>query len=162
MTHRMIVKETVLDVLLYLFENYFDDALESDADQQTLEAELEAAGFPREEIEHAFDWLAELDEQRSRPGLSARDTLRVYAPSESARLSAECRGFLLHLEQLGILSADSRETVIDRLLALDESEVDVDMAKWVVLMVLFSQPGEEDAFARMEDLVFESTGALLN
>ena len=33
--------------------------------------------------------------------------------------------------------------------------------KWVVLMVLFSQPGQETAFSRMEDLVFEDrSGAL--
>ena len=31
-----------------------------------------------------------------------RDSLRIYAPEEQERLSAECRGFLLYLEQLGI------------------------------------------------------------
>ena len=30
-----------------------------------------------------------------------------------------------------------------------------DDGKWVVLMVLFSQPDEANAYARMEDLVFE-------
>ncbi len=158
----MNVKETVLDVLLYLFENYFDDALESGTDQETLETELEAAGFPREEIEHAFDWLAELDDQNQRPGLKSRGTIRVYAPCESARLSAACRGYLMQLERLGILTADSRETVVDRLLALDEDEIDVEAAKWVILMVLFSQPGQEDAFARMEDLVYDPQGTALH
>ena len=28
--------------------------------------------------------------------------------------------------------------------------------KWIVLMVLFSQPNEEIAFARMENLVYET------
>ncbi len=40
-------------------------------------------------------------------------------------------------------------------MALDSEEIDVDDIKWVVLMVLFSQPGEESAYARMEDLVFD-------
>jgi len=59
------------------------------------------------------------------------------------------------LERSGILSPQQREIVIERLLALDASELDVDQLKWVVLMVLSSQPGEELACARMEDLVFD-------
>ena len=49
---------------------------------------------------------------------------------------------------------------MDSLLALDAPDIDVEQIKWVVLMVLFSQPGQELAYARMEDLVFEeNTGA---
>jgi Smg protein len=44
--------------------------------------------------------------------------------------------------------------VIDRLLALDTEEVDIEQIKWVVMMVLFSQPGQKEAYAQMEDLVF--------
>ncbi len=39
------------------------------------------------------------------------------------------------------------------MLALDADELDTEQLKWVVLMVLSSQPGQEQAFARMEDLV---------
>ena len=47
------------------------------------------------------------------------------------------------------------------LLALESADIDVEQIKWVVLMVLFSQPGQELAYARMEDLVFEeSTGSI--
>ena len=66
----------------------------------------------------------------------------------------EARGYLLHLEQLGILAPAQRELVIDRLFALDSGEVDIEHIKWVVMMVLFSQPGHEEAYAQMEDLVF--------
>ena len=55
----------------------------------------------------------------------------------------------------GILSPSQREIVIDRLLALDTEELDLEQVKWVVLMVLSSQPGQELAYARMEDLVFD-------
>jgi len=61
----------------------------------------------------------------------------------------------MHLENLGILSPVQREWVIDRLLALAAEEIDIEQVKWVVLMVLFSQPDEANAYARMEDLVFE-------
>lgn len=158
----MQVKESILDVLLYLFENYFDDELEPLTDQTTLETELEAAGFPRDEIEHAFDWLADLEERRGKPEMQSGGSIRVFADSECLRLSAECRGFLLHVERLGILTADSRETVIDRLLALNDEDIGSEQAKWVILMVLFTQPGQEDAFARMEDLIYDPQGAMMH
>ena len=79
----------------------------------------------------------------------------MFSEGELARLSTECRGFLFTLERLGILSMQQREVVIERMLALDADELDTEQLKWVVLMVLFSQPGQEQAYQRMEDLVFE-------
>jgi len=52
------------------------------------------------------------------------------------------------------LTPASRELVIDRVMALDEAHLTLDNLKWMVLMVLFSQPDEELAFARMEHLVY--------
>mgnify|MGYP001379992511 CR=1 FL=1 len=74
-------------------------------------------------------------------------------------LDAASRGYLLHLEQVGILKPQQRELVIDRLLALDNEEIDVEQTKWVVMMVLFSQPGQREAFAKMEDLVYADDSA---
>ena len=76
-------------------------------------------------------------------------------------MDVSCRGYISYLEQIGILSPPQREILVDRLLALDAPDIDVEQIKWVVLMVLFSQPGQELAYARMEDLVFEeSTGSI--
>jgi Smg protein len=57
------------------------------------------------------------------------------------------------------LQPAQRELVIDRLFALDHDEIDVEQTKWVVMMVLFSQPGQQDAYAQMEDLVFADGAA---
>jgi Smg protein len=80
----------------------------------------------------------------------------VFDPRELARLDTDCRGYILYLENIGILSAAQRELAIDRLLALDAAQIDIEQVKWVVLMVLFSQPGQESAYLRMEDLVFDN------
>jgi Smg protein len=86
--------------------------------------------------------------------------VRVFSDSELARLSTECRGFLLTLERLGVLSPQQRELVIERMLALDADEPDTEQLKWVVLMVLSSQPGQELAFERLDGLVSDNrTGA---
>ena len=85
---------------------------------------------------------------------------RVLRPRNSSASRSSCRGYLLQLEREGILSPLQREIVIDRLVALDGDEVDIDRLKWLVLMVLSSQPGQEQACARMEHLVFEDPDAL--
>jgi Smg protein len=160
------MSDTVLDVLLYLFETYSDqeppDYKPGAADQDVLRDELLRAGFGEPEVDSALDWLDGLNET-SAPfaGVPGDRSIRVYNEVELRRLDLECRGYLLYLEQVGILSSAQREVVIDRLMALGSGTVDKEQVKWVVLMVLFAQPGQEAAFSRMEDLVFEeSTGAM--
>lgn len=157
------MKENVLDVLMYLFETYVDTDEEPEADQNELRDELSRAGFTDSEVDRALDWLDGLtDHQESIPfHAQTSHGLRVYNDFEQERLDAACRGYIAYLEQIGILSPQQREILVDRLLALESADIDVDQIKWVVLMVLFSQPGQELAYARMEDLVFEeSTGSI--
>lgn len=149
--------ESVLDVLMYLFETAGEDGLPPEPNRDGLREELERAGFHNREIERALEWLDGLAGHRggevTQPPTDR--AVRIYARSERSRMDAEGRGYMMYLEQIGILSPHQRELVIDRLMALDSEEIDVDDIKWVVLMVLFSQPGEENAYARMEDLVFD-------
>jgi len=148
------MKETVLDVLMYLFENYQHGEFSDSDNQDTLRDELTAAGFPEEEVDHAFSWLDGLSEQRQRPLIfGPAGAMRFYAAEEMARLSTECRGFLLNLEQLGILDAVSRELVIGRLMEFTD-EIDLERVKWVCLLVTINQPDGEEAFGHLEDMVY--------
>lgn len=150
------MKENVLDVLLYLFEHYLEEEIEAREQGTPLRDELEAAGFPVEAVTHAFDWLEDLEARKRNPEAApTQGATRVYSNDECLRLSARCRGLLMHLEHLGILPTEARELVIDRLMALQDDAIEAEHVKWVVLMVLFNQPGQEEAYARMEDLVFE-------
>jgi len=149
------MKETILDVLLFLFENYFYDDPDAVRDRDSLQHGLIQAGFSPTEISKAFDWLEELADQRPTVDDARADgPVRIYAGAELDRLDCDCLGFLMFLEQHGVLDADRRELVIDRAMALDQEEVDLDDLKWVVLMVLFNQPGAEAAFAWMETQMF--------
>ena len=56
------MKETILDVLLFLFENYFYDDPDAVLDRDSLQQGLIQAGFSPAEINKAFDWLDELAE----------------------------------------------------------------------------------------------------
>lgn len=151
------MKENVLDVLMYLFENYIYDEPETTPDRETLADSLSEAGFTEAEINKAFRWLDELTEQRDQPELriSSNRPVRVFVDRELDRLDTQTIDLLMYLENIGVLDAARRELVIDRLLALEDEEITEDDVKWVVLMVLFNQPGQEANYAWMEDYLFE-------
>jgi len=154
------MKENVFDVLIYLFENTwttkpngvpipmpsapnFWKPASSKRDKQSIRLARIAGG-------------AKAIQSSSLPAF------RVFSAQECAKLDAECRGFLMFLEQSAILTPASRELAIDRAMALNEESITLENLKWIVLLVLFSQPNEEIAFARMENLVYESLPSYLH
>ena len=152
------MKENVLDVLMYLFENYFYDEPDEQPDRDSMEENLHEAGFSNGEIDKAFEWLDGLAEQRYQPEfkMQSAEPIRVFIESEICRLDTACRDFLMYLSNAGILDAQRRELVLDRLMALESDEITLEDVKWVVLMVLFNQPGQEANYAWMEDLMFDT------
>lgn len=148
------MKENIFDVLMYLFENYMEDEIDMLPDSDTIKTELEEAGFGQIEVNKAFTWLESLSLQGGiRPTLTS--AFRIFCPEEQNKLDLECRNLLLFLEHTGILNATNREIVIDRAMALEDEEISLEKLKWIVMMILLSQPDEELAFARMEDIVYD-------
>src|SRR3954466_9404203 len=103
------------DVLVYLFENC--QQAEVVDDRERVARKLSAAGFEHSDISEALHWLAGVA-RTPRAGNVAlpdsRRSFRAFAPRELAKLDAECRGFLITLEQAGVLSPENRELVIEQ------------------------------------------------
>ncbi|EIC23063.1 DUF494 domain-containing protein [Thiorhodovibrio frisius] len=160
------MSETMVDVLIYLFENYMADEENSPVDQHELEQELSQAGFGTMEISQALHWLDELASRMSTgtgESLSAGGgSMRVYSDPEQRKLDVDGCSLLMFLEQSGILDPVSRELVIDRALAIRQAVVSVEELKWIVLLVLMNRPGQEQAFFRMEDMVYDEAPAYLH
>jgi Smg protein len=158
------MNENVVDILIYLYENYMDGDPSNTSDQAVIHEELLQAGFPEHEIDKAFVWMDELamrQEMQSHQ-VQTENSIRIYTEKEQNRLDVDCRGLLLFLEQNSIVDQQSRELVIDRALALDTPQFGVEELKWIILMVLMSQPGQESAFAQMEDLVYNDIPVYLH
>ncbi|HIF54379.1 MAG: DUF494 domain-containing protein [Methylococcales bacterium] len=154
------MKENIFDVLIYLFENYFDDDIALLPDSEGVKSELLQAGFESAEVNSAFDWLGGLAKQSDSTS-SISSSFRIFGAQEQKKLDIECRDFLLFLEHGGILTASTREIVIDRVMVLEHEALSLEELKWTVLMVLLSQ-SDDVAFSRMEDIVYELTPALLH
>ncbi len=155
------MKENIFDVLIFLFENYFDDDIEPLPICAEIKTELLQAGFQQTEVNNAFDWLETLTEQTNIK-LGNTSAFRIFCHQEEIKLNLECRNFLLFLEHSNILSANTREIVIDRAMAIENTSLTLEELKWTVLMVLLSQSDNDVAFSRMEDLIYDLTPILLH
>ena len=128
------------DILVFLFENCQQAELAYDRDR--VAKKLSAAGFEDSDISEALHWLAGIQHAPvgvREPLPDARSSFRAYAPRELAKLDAQCRGFLMTLEQSRILNAETRELVIERALATSGETLSLEQLKLVVLMVLWNQ-----------------------
>jgi len=133
--------------------------------RDSLKLELQEAGFPHPEIDKALIWLEDLSTLWAndfQDNIQNPNAIRIFSDQEIKKLNVECRGFLLFLEQTKVLDLITRELVIDRVMALETDDIDLEQLKWVVLMVLFNQPGQEAAFAWIEDLVLDEQASCLH
>ena len=128
------------EILVYLFENC--QQREVAYDRERVAKKLSAAGFEDADISEALHWLAGMARvplAEPAPLPDASRSFRAYAPRELAKLDARCRGFLLMLEQSGILTPQNRELVLERSLAASGASLTLEQLKLIVLMVLWNQ-----------------------
>src|SRR3546814_4839408 len=108
------MKESILDVLLYLFEHYFTEDADLVRDRDSLQSGLLQAGFSPSETSKAFDWLDALAAQRPSAAIRRVDgPTRVSFGPERDKLDVDCGGFLLPTEEQRSLDPAPRELVVD-------------------------------------------------
>jgi Smg protein len=130
----------MFDILVYLFENYFDTG--NCPDSATLTRKLSLAGFDDEEITLALDWLSDLsshDVDRYPAGLAESGSMRYFTVEEMEIIDTEGRGFILFLEQAGVINPLQRELLIDRVIRMDGDTSSLEKIKLVVLFDLWIQ-----------------------
>ncbi|RZI43969.1 DUF494 domain-containing protein [Herbaspirillum sp. HC18] len=139
----------MFDVLVYLYETYYRP--EACPDPEALVRKLAAVGFEEEEISKALGWLTDLAEttnefaERYPQQTAFSFGIRIYAQQELDVLGTEAVGFLQFLESAKVIDSIQREIIIERALAVSDSQVSLDKIKVIVLMVLWSQGKEPDA-----------------
>jgi Smg protein len=143
----------MFDVLVYLFENYYQ--AQACPDHDSLERKLRAAGFEDEDIQDALDWLntlARRPDEGLPESLDARSSFRGYSLDESSKLPLESRGFIAFLESAKVLTPLLRELIIERAMALPSDVVGLDKLKVIVLMVLWTRRGNVDVLV-LDELI---------
>jgi Smg protein len=142
----------MFDILLFLFESYFD--IGSYPDHDKLSVKLSAAGFEEEDINQALTWLSGLQHltRAAYPESINHGGIRLYTDFEEQRVGPEGLRFLSFWEYNKVITPIEREMIIDRVLALGRKSLSLDKLKLIVLMVLWSQHEDLDPMI-IEDLL---------
>jgi Smg protein len=145
----------MIDILVYLFENYLPDACPEPA---VLARKLSAAGFETDDISAALSWLDGLagDENGRCRSPAVAGAIRIFDEEEQERLPVACRSFIAFLEAHGAVDVPLREAIIGRALALPDAVVSLDRLKVIVLAVIWRYRHEVDALILEELLAEES------
>lgn len=151
----------MFDILLFLFESYFDAGSYPEPDR--LSAKLSAAGFEEDDIHQALSWLSGLRElsQATYPASINHSGLRCYTDFEAQRISDEGLRFIAFWEHNQIITPIEREMIIDRVIALGRDKLPLDKVKLIALMVLWNQHEELDPML-IEDLLTPTDSAQLH
>jgi Smg protein len=152
------MKETMIDVLMFLFDNFLSVDEGFPDDEETLAEALEDAGFRSNTINQAFDWLGELAEIQMPDFTSTNYSAkaqRVFAQHELRKLDSSCRGFLLSLEKMGVVDPVTREVIIERAMALESEELTLTQFKRIAGLVMLNTTENEAMLAFIEDLLFD-------
>jgi len=155
----------MFECLMYLFENYVHSEMDIMVDNEILTDELADAGFQKEAVSKALAWIERLASMQLGNSFIPShniNAIRIFTAKEMQHFDLECRGFLFFLEQVNVLSAETREMVIDRACEIEDNSFNLDDLKWVILMVLFNLPGQERAFTQLEDIMFDEFGGTIH
>ena len=135
----------MFEILMYLFESYFDAG--SYPEPAKLTRKLSAAGFEEDEISEALTWLSALQQQdpSNYPATLNHVGIRHFAEIELDSISFDARQFLLFTHQQLMISTVEREMIIDRAVALQQPNLGLDKLKLIMLMVLWNRHKDLDA-----------------
>jgi len=143
----------MLDLLIYLFENYISTKPKLNMNDITLE--LEEAGFNNKDISSAFDWFNHLEKINNRPKLIHKNSLRVLSQKEYEKISKEGFTFLTFLLNAKILNSTEFEVILDQIMILNQKSINIDEMRWIVMMTLWKS-GKENSYLFVEDSLFQN------
>lgn len=149
----------MIDVLVYLFENYYD--FTTHPKPEALARKLSAVGFEDDEISVALDWLSGLKSARVAEFASDRRALRIYTGDEQDKLGVDSLNFVVFLELAGVITPALRELIVERGMSLDDDPVPLAKFKIIVLMVLWSREQDLEPLI-VEELLYDADPELLH
>ncbi|XOJ84502.1 DUF494 domain-containing protein [Methylophilaceae bacterium Uisw_099_01] len=143
----------MLDLLIYLFENYI--STKPKLNMNAITVELEEAGFNNKDISTAFDWFNHLEKLSNGPELTNKNSIRVLSHREYEKISKEGFTFLTFLLNAKILNPTEFEVILDQIMILNQKYINIDEMRWIVMMTLWKS-GKENSYLFVEDSLFHN------
>lgn len=152
----------MFEVLVFMFENYF--ANHAMPNNDVMEQELSAAGFEQTDILGAFDWFQEMKSRLHRADAfysHKHSGHRVFSETERKKINTESLGFVVFLQQAGVINDMERDLIVDRAMALKQQEITVEEMRWITMIALWNEGREKD-YLFVEDALFNPRGSTIH
>ena len=140
----------LIELVSFALSQAFD---EGDADwletRRYLADRLEARGFEPEEIEIALDVAGRIKESLDGSPITtdSMHTNQVYSYLEEWRLAPEARGYLVKLQNEGLITHEMREQIVQRCMSIETPEpIDIDLMQSLVNWVTSGNEDDLDTF----------------
>lgn len=151
------MKENILDILLFVFDNYYIGSGRLPNDPIDFSFELHMVGFSQREIDGAIHWLQVLNKkhQQGAPILKtpcASNSIRAYDARELSKLDMDSRALLQSLQNKGLLAPIARELIIDSVMMIGAEKIELDDFKSLIGLVMFNHPDMYDVLQLITEL----------
>lgn len=153
--------ENFLQILLYLFQYHVTKGVLEQTDRESLVEELDHVGFNPLEARHAIEWLDGFQQTESAVevvGRPKKTSLRAFTNSEIFKLDLRVRGFILFLQQNGLLDDVKREIIIERAMSLSAHQVKLYDLYYIVNVVLMGDKADDKISKQKQQLLLATTG----
>jgi Smg protein len=127
------MKEEIIEALMDLVHDYIESDDIAPPDLSAIADELAEAGVSM------GGFSIQIDKPSSKKAKTAPKSVRVFSAEEQLRLSTECRGFLLSLNESGIITPAIREDIINKVLSDQSRMYRLDELKWLSLKVILQE-----------------------
>jgi Smg protein len=137
------LRERVL-AIVNLIAQYVLGAEDAPISEQELMTELMSVGFDAEEINDAISWMETIalqpqtDTATISP-LMELPTYRVFTEQEQQKLTDGARGFLIKVRNMGLLTNEAQEEIIDRATHSAEDPINEQEIKIITTLTLLSR-----------------------
>lgn len=137
------MRERVL-AIVNLIAKYVLGAKDAPINEQELVAELMSVGFDAEEINDAFSWMESaalqgVDRESATTELKTPPTYRLFSREEQQALSTEGIGFLVKIRNMGLLSDEAQEEIIERAVRAAEDPLNLQEVKMIAALTILSR-----------------------
>jgi Smg protein len=152
----------MFEVLVFMFENYV--AHHAVPAHEVLAQELSAAGFKQNDIDGAFNWFEEMKTRLTKSTdiyAQSKTSMRLFAENERKKINTESLGFVMFLQQAGVINDMERDLIIDRAMALPQKMITIEETRWITMIALWNEGREKD-YLFVEDALFNPRGLTIH
>jgi uncharacterized protein Smg (DUF494 family) len=142
------VDSRVLEIVFYLMD-HFQEPDDQASSISEFSSDLKSLGYSDEEISSAYGWVLDHLSAAGESLYSSFDgqigSSRILTDQERARMTSDAYGFLIKLSNMGFLSGEQFEKILDRLGIVGSRMVTRDQVKLIASAVLFTQQDQLDS-----------------